>query len=185
MAVSDSGPVVQTTSLVTFLQRVQLEAHRSYPTEETPDPKFYIDLSLKHPHHLSTVESALNDLTSGSFDLSVPVTKLEKFVGEYLDDGKDLVPHEPADFVSHPLDFLLNVENNQVREWAREVHSLWKTLCYRVSDSVREFPDRHTLLPLPEPVIIPGSRFKEVYYWDSYWVLKSVFINLFNSQIKL
>ncbi|KAJ0263386.1 Trehalase [Hirschfeldia incana] len=174
MAVSDSGPMVQTTPLVTFLQRVQLEAQRSYPTEETPDPKVYIDLSLKHPHHLSTVESVFNDLTSGSRDLPVPVKKLEKFIGEYFDDGKDLVPHEPEDFVSHPLEFLLNVENDQVREWAREVYCLWKTLCYRVSDSVRESPDRHTLLPLPEPVIIPGSRFKEVYYWDSYWVIKGL-----------
>ncbi|CAF2131054.1 trehalase-like [Brassica rapa] len=174
MAISDTGPLVQTTPLVTFLQRVQLEAHRSYPNEKTPDPKFYIDLSLKLPHHLSTVEAAFNDLTSGSRDLPVPVKKLEKFVHEYFDDAKDLVPHEPEDFVTDPFEFLLNVENDQVREWAREVHSLWKTLCYRVSDSVRESPDRHTLLPLPEPVIIPGSRFKEVYYWDSYWVIKGL-----------
>ena len=185
MAISDTGPVVQTTPFVTFLQRVQLEAHRSYPNEITPDPKFYIDLSLKLPHHLSTVEAAFNDLTSGSRDLPVPVKKLEKFVHEYFDDAKDLVPHEPEDFVTDPFEFLLNVENDQVRQWAREVHGLWKTLCYRVSDSVRESPDRHTLLPLPEPVIIPGSRFKEVYYWDSYWVIKSVFINLFKSQIRL
>ncbi|KAG2241939.1 hypothetical protein HID58_078103 [Brassica napus] len=174
MAISDTGPVVQTTPFVTFLQRVQLEAHRSYPNEITPDPKFYIDLSLKLPHHLSTVEAAFNDLTSGSRDLPVPVKKLEKFVHEYFDDAKDLVPHEPEDFVTDPFEFLLNVENDQVRQWAREVHGLWKTLCYRVSDSVRESPDRHTLLPLPEPVIIPGSRFKEVYYWDSYWVIKGL-----------
>ncbi|CAH8314172.1 unnamed protein product [Eruca vesicaria subsp. sativa] len=176
MAASELGPVVQTTPLVTFLQRVQLTAHLSYPKTQTPDPKFYIDLSLKPPHHLSTIESAFNDLTSGSRDLTVPVDKLEKFVEEYFDDGKDLVPHEPEDFVSDPSEFLLNVENDQVREWAREVHVLWRTLCYRVSDSVRESPDRHTLLPLPEPVIIPGSRFKEVYYWDSYWVIKGLLI---------
>ncbi|XP_013671498.2 trehalase [Brassica napus] len=170
---SDSGPVVQTTPLVTFLQRVQLTALRSY--SKKPDPKFYIDLSLKLPHDLSTAESAFDDLTTGSRDLSVPVEKLEKFVHEYFDDaGKDLVHHEPEDFVSDPTEFLLNVENDQVREWAREVHCLWRTLSCRVSDSVIESPDRHTLLPLPEPVIIPGSRFREVYYWDSYWVIKGL-----------
>ena len=176
MGVSDSGPVVQTTPLVTFLQRVQLTALRSY--SKKPDPKFYIDLSLKLPHDLSTAESVFDDLTTGSRDLSVPVEKLEKFVHEYFDDaGIDLVHHEPEDFVSDPTEFLANVENDQVREWAREVHCLWRTLSCRVSDSVIESPDRHTLLPLPEPVIIPGSRFREVYYWDSYWVIKSVFIN--------
>ncbi|KAG2240367.1 hypothetical protein Bca4012_023248 [Brassica carinata] len=170
---SDSGPVVQTTPLVTFLQRVQLTALRSYPKK--PDPKLYIDLSLKLPHDLSSAESAFDDLTSGSRDLSVPVEKLEKLLHEYFDDpGEDLVHHEPEDFVSDPTEFLLKVENNQVREWAREVHCLWRNLSCRVSDSVIESPDRHTLLPLPEPVIIPGSRFREVYYWDSYWVIKGL-----------
>lgn len=157
---SDSGPVVHTTPLVTFLQRLQLTAIRSCPKK--PDPKVYIDLSLKLPHDLSTVESVFDDLTAGSRDMSVPVEKLKKFVNEYFDPaGKDLVHHEPEDFVSDPTEFLLNVENKQVRVWAREVHCLWKTLSGRVSDAVIESPDRHTLLPLPEPVIIPGSRFRE------------------------
>lgn len=178
---SDSGPVVPTTRLVTFLQRVQLTALRSYPKNQTPDPKSYVDLSLKLPHDLSSVESAFQDLTNESRDLSVPVEKLERFVDEYFDGaGEDLVHHEPEDFVSDPSDFLLNVENKQVRDWAREVHCLWRKLSCKVSGSVRVSPDRHTLLPLPEPVIIPGSRFREVYYWDSYWVIKlSVFPLLF------
>ncbi|KAG7546383.1 Six-hairpin glycosidase superfamily [Arabidopsis suecica] len=173
---TDSGPVVPTTALVTFLQRVQLTALRSYPKKQIPDPKSYIDLSLKRPYNLSTIESAFNDLTSESrHDQSVPVEKLEKFVKEYFDGaGEDLLHHEPVDFFSNPSGFLSNVENEQVREWAREVHGLWRNLSCRVSDSVRESPDRHTLLPLPEPVIIPGSRFREVYYWDSYWVIKGL-----------
>uniref|UniRef100_A0A1J3H2V0 Trehalase n=1 Tax=Noccaea caerulescens TaxID=107243 RepID=A0A1J3H2V0_NOCCA len=175
MAVSDSGPVVHTTPLVTLLERVQITALRSYPKTQSPDPKFYIDLSLKLPHNLSTVESAFEALTSGSRDLSVPVEKLKTFVDQYFDGaGEDLLHHEPEDFVSDPSEFLLNVENKQVRDWAREVHVLWRTLSRRVSDSVRESPERHTLLPLPEPVIIPGSRFREVYYWDSYWVIKGL-----------
>jgi alpha,alpha-trehalase len=172
---TDSGPVVATTKLVTFLQRVQHTALRSYPKKQTPDPKSYIDLSLKRPYSLSTIESAFDDLTSESHDQPVPVETLEKFVKEYFDGaGEDLLHHEPVDFVSDPSGFLSNVENEEVREWAREVHGLWRNLSCRVSDSVRESADRHTLLPLPEPVIIPGSRFREVYYWDSYWVIKGL-----------
>ncbi|KFK28961.1 hypothetical protein AALP_AA7G071100 [Arabis alpina] len=173
---SNTGPVVPTTPLVIFLQRVQLTALRSYPKTLTIDPKFYVDLSLKQPHNLSSAESAFDDLTTTeSRDLSVPVDKLERFIDKYFDGaGEDLVHHEPEDFVSDPSGFLLNVENIKVRNWAREVHCLWKTLTCKVSDSVRESPDRHTLLPLPEPVIIPGSRFREVYYWDSYWVIKGL-----------
>ncbi|XP_010439094.1 PREDICTED: trehalase-like isoform X1 [Camelina sativa] len=172
---SDSGPVVQTTPLVTFLQHVQLTAFRSYPKKQSADPKSYIDLSLKRPYTLSSIESAFEDLTSESLDMSVPVEKLERFVKQYFDGaGEDMLHHEPVDFVSDPSGFLSNVENEKVRDWAREVHGLWRNLSCRVSDSVRESPGRYTLLPLPEPVIIPGSRFREVYNWDSYWVIKGL-----------
>lgn len=40
----------------------------------------------------------------------------------------------------------------------------------QVSDDVLAHPERHSLLPLPHPFVVPGDRFREVYYWDSYWV---------------
>ncbi|MEW5301860.1 MAG: hypothetical protein WDW36_004690 [Sanguina aurantia] len=48
---------------------------------------------------------------------------------------------------------------------------MWKHLSRQVCDDVRERPDRHTLLPLPYPFIIPGDRFRECYNWDSYWII--------------
>ncbi|KAH9775001.1 Trehalase [Citrus sinensis] len=78
---------------------------------------------------------------------------------------------EPPDFVPEPDGFLPKVKNPQVRAWALEVHALWKNLSRRVSGSVLNRPKFHTLLPLPRPFVIPGSRFTEVYYWDSYWVI--------------
>ncbi|KAK9274611.1 hypothetical protein L1049_021861 [Liquidambar formosana] len=75
----------------------------------------------------------------------------------------------PADFVPEPDGFLSEVENLEVRSWALEVHSLWKNLSRKVSGRVHKRPELHTLLPLPESVVVPGSRFREVYYWDSYW----------------
>ena len=31
-----------------------------------------------------------------------------------------------------------------------------------------------TLIPLPHPMIIAGERFRETYYWDSFWILKGL-----------
>ena len=28
-----------------------------------------------------------------------------------------------------------------------------------------------SLLPLPHPYVVPGGRFREVYYWDSYFTM--------------
>jgi neutral trehalase len=42
---------------------------------------------------------------------------------------------------------------------------LWDVLTRR--------PDEQggTLIPLPYPYIVPGGRFREVYYWDSYFTM--------------
>lgn len=47
------------------------------------------------------------------------------------------------------------------------LHQLW--------DALRRAPDKtvagSSLLPLPNSYVIPGGRFREVYYWDSYFTM--------------
>ncbi|MBF9236226.1 alpha,alpha-trehalase TreF [Hymenobacter sp. BT683] len=45
--------------------------------------------------------------------------------------------------------------------------TLW-TVLQRNPDSVQRYS---SLLPLPYPYIVPGGRFREVYYWDSYFTM--------------
>ena len=37
--------------------------------------------------------------------------------------------------------------------------------------SVAENPEQHSLLTLPNPGVVAGDRFREVYYWDTYWIV--------------
>lgn len=37
-------------------------------------------------------------------------------------------------------------------------------------------PDQHSLLPLPDHFVIAGDRFREEYYWDSYWIVQGLII---------
>jgi alpha,alpha-trehalase len=47
------------------------------------------------------------------------------------------------------------------------IQALWQVLT-RAPDS----PDPHSsLIPLPQPYVVPGGRFREVYYWDSYFTM--------------
>ena len=42
----------------------------------------------------------------------------------------------------------------------------------RCSRAPADDPDaRSSLLPLPNPYVVPGGRFREVYYWDSYFTM--------------
>ncbi|KAK9042889.1 hypothetical protein V6N11_071243 [Hibiscus sabdariffa] len=166
-----SGPVIPTTPLVSFPERVQATALQTYGKSNF-DPKNYVDLSLKS--NLSVTLDAFDKLPRMA-NGSVSVDDLELFIGRYFNGaGDDLIYSEPVDFVPEPHGFLSKVENPEVRGWALEVHALWKNLSRKVSSSVHDHPDLHTLLPLSKPVIIPGSRFREVYYWDSYWVIRGL-----------
>ena len=50
------------------------------------------------------------------------------------------------------------------------VNALW-TVLTRSPDSV----DRNSsLIPLPNPYVVPGGRFREIYYWDSYFTMQGL-----------
>ena len=49
----------------------------------------------------------------------------------------------------------------------RYVAGLWPVL----TQTATTVPAYSTLLPLPFPYVVPGGRFREVYYWDSYFVM--------------
>ena len=50
------------------------------------------------------------------------------------------------------------------------VNALWAVLT-RPPDSVDA---RSSLIPLPNPYVVPGGRFREIYYWDSYFTMQGL-----------
>ncbi|TQD96418.1 hypothetical protein C1H46_017913 [Malus baccata] len=169
--VSDSGPVKPTTPLVAFLEKLQETALATLGKKDF-DPKYYVDLSLKL--ELPATQKAFDQLPRSAGG-SVSAKDLKEYVDEYFGGaGEDMVVAEPVDFVPEPEGFLPKVKHPEVRAWALEVHSLWKNLSRKVCGGVHKKPELHTLLPLPEQFVIPGSRFREVYYWDSYWVIRGL-----------
>lgn len=49
----------------------------------------------------------------------------------------------------------------------RHIDLLWDQLTRSTSTA----PPYSSLLPLPEPYVVPGGRFRELYYWDSYFTM--------------
>ncbi|XP_055821751.1 probable trehalase [Solanum dulcamara] len=167
----DKGPVIPTTPLVIFLERVQEAALQTYGHKGF-DAKLFVDMSLRQ--NLSETVEAFNKLPK-TVNGSISANILDGFIDNYLGSpDEDLVYVEPVDYVAEPEGFLPKVKNFEMRAWALEVHSVWKNLSRKVADRVFEKPELYTLLPLKNPVIIPGSRFKEVYYWDSYWIIRGL-----------
>lgn len=50
-------------------------------------------------------------------------------------------------------------------------------MCLQETADVAAQPQLHSLLPLSNRVVVPGERFREIYYWDSYWVVKGLLVS--------
>lgn len=68
---------------------------------------------------------------------------------------------------SIPQENEYNYQSNNNQSAKQHIVSLWPILT-RSSDSIVE---GSSLIPLPQPYVVPGGRFREVYYWDSYFTM--------------
>ncbi|MBS1490357.1 MAG: alpha,alpha-trehalase TreF [Bacteroidetes bacterium] len=59
--------------------------------------------------------------------------------------------------LSHQLDKTISIEQH--------ISSLWSELTRQPSQQSGSF------IPLPQPYVVPGGRFREIYYWDSYFTM--------------
>ena len=55
----------------------------------------------------------------------------------------------------------------------RHLEELWPTLT-RKADVTEKYS---SLLPLPEAYVVPGGRFREIYYWDSYFTMQGLAVS--------
>lgn len=70
------------------------------------------------------------------------------------------------------INFTLPRDNDQYvppkgQTLRQHIDGLWPVL----TRSTVEVEKWDSLLPLPKPYVVPGGRFREVYYWDSYFTM--------------
>lgn len=92
-----------------------------------------------------------------------PGFSLEKFVLEYFE-----LP------VTHSTNYHSDT-NKTVEE---NIETLWNVLT-RQPDKITG-----TLIPLPYPYIVPGGRFGEIYYWDSYFTMLGLKVSGKNEMLE-
>lgn len=109
-----------------------------------PDSKSFVDALPNRPP--AQVMSEYRELRGK------PGFDLKRFVAERF----SMPPNVAADFAT--------TAGQDVR---KHIDALWKVL-ERNPDDQRPFTSR---LPLPGRYIVPGGRFNEIYYWDSYFTM--------------
>lgn len=108
-----------------------------------PDGKTFVDCRPKFP--TDQILSAYSIATEQKdFDISA-------FVSEYFD---------------LPRAYATNFQSDPNRPVEEHINLLWDVLTRQPEDG-----DNGTLIPLPKPYVVPGGRFGEIYYWDSYFTM--------------
>eukprot|EP01059_Diplonema_ambulator_P021207 TRINITY_DN3524_c0_g2_i3.p1 TRINITY_DN3524_c0_g2~~TRINITY_DN3524_c0_g2_i3.p1 ORF type:complete len:612 (+),score=115.43 TRINITY_DN3524_c0_g2_i3:321-2156(+) len=140
------------------------------------DSKTFVDMPIK-----TTVDIVLRQ-----FDMlpnKTDPTALKKLITDnFLEAGWDVRSHNPVDWHPNPP-FLSKIRSPEYQQFAASIHSIWKDLS-RVYNHSTLCRDCYSSVPLPNPFIVPGGRFREFYYWDTYWILEGLYISKMHSTAR-
>ncbi len=114
-----------------------------------PDNKTFVDCTPKRdPKAIVKDYLALKNNPTVRYSLKM-----------FVESNFDLPPAPPAfNYVQQEKDVTSHIRN------------LWSVLKRDADKAVTG----SSLLPLPDPYIVPGGRFREVYYWDSYFTMQGL-----------
>lgn len=110
--------------------------------------------------------------------------EIQTFVEANFDpEGSEFEAWDPIDWHPKPA-FLQNISDVSFRSWANELHAFWKELGRKIKDDVKERPDMYSMIYLDHPVIVPGGRFREIFYWDSFWIMRGLILSEMYTTVK-
>ena len=103
-----------------------------------------------------------------TFPDCVPKRNLDEINTDFLlkkeTPGFDLGKFIEANF-SLPKAYSTGYKSDATRTAQQHINSLWNVLTRQPDE------ESGSLIPLPHPYIVPGGRFREIYYWDSYFTM--------------
>lgn len=116
-----------------------------------------------------------------TFPDCIPKRSLEEINQDYLNQ-KDKANFELKKFVLNNFELpkvpATEYKSDNTKSVAQHIHALWDVLTRSPSysqqsqDTKGGFDDTGgSIIPLPYPYIVPGGRFREIYYWDSYFAM--------------
>lgn len=138
------------------------------------DSKTFVDMKMKFTQNETL--RLFEDMMSRTHD-NPSRLDLERFVNETFDPpGSEFEAWDPTDWKQSPS-FLKNISDPAFQEWGSELNHLWKSLGRKMKDEVKLNQEHYSIIYVPHPVIVPGGRFREFYYWDSYWIVRGLLLS--------
>ncbi|XP_038212022.1 uncharacterized protein LOC119832422 [Zerene cesonia] len=145
-----------------------------------PDSKTFVDLRLVNDENstLTAFQNLLDETNNNPNKKQV-----QEFVEKYFDKTSELESWTPPDFNKNPP-ILPAIRDEDLRQYAKDINDIWPVLGRKVKQAVFENPDQYSLIPVTHGFIIPGGRFTELYYWDTYWIIEGLLVSGMEQTVK-
>lgn len=122
---------------------------------------------------------SLEEIRKAFDKLDKPLTNnsaLNDFLGEYFADAGGELTQVPTDQLETDPVFLDNINDTVIREFTEKVIDIWPDLTRTFgggpASNCSECPN--SFIPINHTFVVAGGRFREPYYWDTYWILEGL-----------
>ncbi|KAL2018574.1 hypothetical protein VTK56DRAFT_616 [Thermocarpiscus australiensis] len=132
------------------------------------DSKTYVDMPTIRP--LDEVIAAFNRLKQ---PLSND-TELNAFLAENFAPAGGELEAVPKDELQTNPTFLNKLNDTVIKEFVEKVIDIWPDLTRRYAGSGNCTECANSFIPVNRTFVVAGGRFREPYYWDSYWILEGL-----------
>nr|QPZ44549.1 trehalase [Bursaphelenchus xylophilus] len=137
------------------------------------DSKTFVDKPMKY----SPLEVLQKFEERFPEDENITKEALQEFVDENFEGTcHELADCELEDWNPNPPSFK-DIANQDYFKWATGLNDIWKKLCRKMNPEIKNAPERYSLIYVEHPFVVPGGRFREFYYWDSYWTIKGLLVS--------
>lgn len=135
-----------------------------------PDSKTFVDKPTKNP--LGQVLDSFKQLGDSPSSDSIKAWVDANF----NDENHELIQAALPDFKEH-VAFLDIIKDPELRGFGQAVHSYWPSLTRAVNQTALCDGCVSSLIPVNRTFVVPGGRFREFYYWDTYFILEGLLLS--------
>ncbi|KAI0018518.1 glycoside hydrolase family 37 protein [Xylariomycetidae sp. FL0641] len=132
------------------------------------DSKTFVDLPTKAP---------LDEVIDAFQKLKKPLsnnTELNDFLSKYFGQAGSELEAVPTDQLKTDPTFLDKINDTVIGEFTRKVIDIWPDLTRTYVGGANCTGCVGSFIPLNRTFVVAGGRFREPYYWDSFWIVEGL-----------
>ncbi|KAI5919216.1 glycoside hydrolase family 37 protein [Camillea tinctor] len=132
------------------------------------DSKTFVDLPTKAP---------LDEVIAAFDRLAKPLsnnTELNNFLSTYFGEAGSELEAVPTDQLQTNPVFLDKINDTVIKQFVQKVINIWPDLTRSYVGATNCTGCVDSFIPVNRTFVVAGGRFREPYYWDSFWILEGL-----------